>query len=148
MTRINSAIHVRRLTDEHLLAEHREIKRLPYAYKKRIETGKGFKDIPKEFTLGTGHVLFFTDKNKFTFERYKQIHEECLKRGFEPSNYEENWLICDDKHFNDYTPTIKEYGLLIHRITERLLGSKKQYWHYYGKQISKQEAIDILNRRN
>ena len=29
MTRINSAISVRRLTDEHLLAEHREIKRVP-----------------------------------------------------------------------------------------------------------------------
>ena len=28
MTRINSAIKARLLTDEHLLAEHREIKRL------------------------------------------------------------------------------------------------------------------------
>jgi deoxyribonuclease (pyrimidine dimer) len=69
MTRINSAIKVKFLTDEHLLAEHREIKRLPYAYKKRIETGKGFKDIPKEFTLGTGHVLFFINKNKFKIYR-------------------------------------------------------------------------------
>ena len=29
MTRINVSINVKALTDEHLLAEHREIKRLP-----------------------------------------------------------------------------------------------------------------------
>lgn len=34
MTRINSAINVKNLTDEHLLAEHREIKRLPALYLK------------------------------------------------------------------------------------------------------------------
>lgn len=39
MTRINSAISVRRLTDEHLLAEHREIKRLPACYLKAKNFG-------------------------------------------------------------------------------------------------------------
>jgi hypothetical protein len=35
MTRINSAIDPSRLTDEHLLAEHREIKRIVQNYLKR-----------------------------------------------------------------------------------------------------------------
>ena len=39
MTRINSGIPVKSLTDEHLLAEHREIKRLPY-YIRRIVNGE------------------------------------------------------------------------------------------------------------
>ena len=39
MTRINSAIPVKCLTDEHLLAEHREIKRLPYCLRKAIVSG-------------------------------------------------------------------------------------------------------------
>ena len=49
MTRINSAIHVKCLTDEHLLAEHREIKRLPYCLRKAIVSGSIYK-IPVKFT--------------------------------------------------------------------------------------------------
>lgn len=56
MTRINSAINVELLTDEHLLAEHREIKRLPGLYKQRMISGKRFNDIPIDFTLGKGHI--------------------------------------------------------------------------------------------
>ena len=48
MTRINSAITVRRLTDEHLLAEHREIKRLPACFVKSYTSG-ALKIIPKEY---------------------------------------------------------------------------------------------------
>lgn len=39
MTRINSAINVKYLTDEHLLAEHREIKRMPYCLNIAIRSG-------------------------------------------------------------------------------------------------------------
>jgi hypothetical protein len=53
MTRINSAIDPSRLTDEHLLAEHREIKRIVQNYLKRKEIPNGFKDIPKKFVLET-----------------------------------------------------------------------------------------------
>lgn len=56
MTRINSAIPVKNLTDEHLLAEHREIKRLPYFLSKAIQSGS-INNIPEKFTLGKGHVL-------------------------------------------------------------------------------------------
>ena len=47
MTRINSVIPVRNLTDEHLLAEHREIKRLPYCLHKSVSCGS-IRNIPKE----------------------------------------------------------------------------------------------------
>ena len=75
MTRINCAIPVRCLTNEHLLAEHREIKRLPKCLEKSIISGS-IKDIPKEFCLGTGHILFFLDKMTFIKERYKEIYNE------------------------------------------------------------------------
>ena len=50
MTRINSAISVNRLTDEHLLAEHREIKRMPYCLRKAIDSGS-INKIPERFML-------------------------------------------------------------------------------------------------
>jgi hypothetical protein len=145
MTRINSAIHVSKLTDEHLLAEHREIKRICNRFELRQKINK-FNDIPKEFTLGTGHEIFFIDKPVFTLNRYKSIYQECLKRNFNPTNYSNNWNVYRNSHFenNDYIPTQKDYDLLIQRISERLQNTSKTNWHYYGKAILKGKAIQIL----
>ena len=145
MTRINSAINVKKLTDEHLLAEHREIKRLPGCFLKARFSG-ALKKIPKYFCLGTGHVTFFLNKMKFTKERYLAIYEECIFRGFNIEYYGDNWNESfDDYHcFNDYTPTSDEYNLLVNRIVERINNSPKKNWHYMGRSITKKEAIDIL----
>lgn len=145
MTRINSAIKARFLTDEHLRAEHREIKRLPKNYEKRRESKKGLTDLPPKFTLGTGHVLFFLDKNRFTFERYQEVREECIKRGFSVEDYSQNWEKCRD-HWNTYLPSKEEEQLLKDRISQRLEESTKPCWHYYGKAITKQKAIKLLNQ--
>lgn len=142
MTRINSAIKVCLLTDEHLLAEHREIKRLPFVYKKRLEAKKHFSDVPIEFTLGKGHVLFFINKSTFTLNRYIEIYDECLKRGFEVEDYRSNWIVY--KEHNDYIVTKKEYTILVDRIEDRLLNTKKDFWHYYGKKMSKTDAVNLL----
>lgn len=148
MTRINSAIRVRLLTDEHLLAEHREIKRLPSVFSKRKDSKIGLKNLPKKFTLGTGHVLYFIDKALFTAGRYLDIRDECIKRGFNVENYFDNWKVykTEDNDFilNDHISTIDEYNLLIDRISERLLYTKKEYWHYYGNRITKEDAIKLL----
>lgn len=148
MTRINSAISVRCLTDEHLLAEHREIKRLPACFVKSYTSG-ALKRIPKKFCLGTGHVTFFLDKAKFTLDRYKQIHEECIRRGFNVPDYSENWkqVIMKD-YWKSYEPTKEEQELLINRISERIQGSSKTFFHYEGKSITKDKAIEILNCKN
>lgn len=145
MTRINSAIPVRSLTDEHLLAEHREIKRLPACFVK-AETSGALKRIPKTFCLGTGHVTFFLDKSEFTLERYKQIHDECLRRGFSVPDYSDNWnQVLYKEYWKAYEPTEEERELLVQRITERIQGSSKTFFHYEGKCITKDKAIEILN---
>jgi len=147
MTRINSAIPVRCLTDEHLLAEHREIKRLPYCLKRAIESGS-IQHIPNKFTLGKGHVTFFLDKQQFINARYNKIHNELIQRGFEPSDYSDNWDIgiVGSEYYNCYKPTTEEHNALVERITKRIVDSNKQYWHYYRKRISKDEAITLLNK--
>lgn len=152
MTRINSAIPVQNLTDEHLLAEHREIKRLPDNFLKALKSG-ALRRIPKEFCLGTGHVTFFLDKQQFLMKRYKQIHAECLKRGFNVEDYSKNWYTLAESmaHYNcwnDYTPTDIEKLLLRIRICERTTASKKERFHYYGKPISKKVACMLACAAN
>lgn len=152
MTRINSAIHVQNLTDEHLLAEHREIKRLPDNFLKALNSG-ALRKIPKEFCLGTGHITFFLDKQQFLMKRYLQIHAECLKRGFKVEDYSKNWLDLKDQmaHYNcwnDYTPTDDEKHLLRIRICERTTNSRKKHFYYYGKPVSKKVACMLACAAN
>lgn len=143
MTRINSAIQVNRLTDEHLLAEHREIKRLPYCLEKAIQSGS-INHIPEKFALGKGHVLFFLNKLNFILYRYKDIHFECVMRNLKVQNYEHNWDNISEQYMVGHKPTKEEYDLLIDRITKRISESTKDYFHYYGKRITKKEAIKLL----
>lgn len=144
MTRINSAINVRCLTDEHLLAEHREIKRLPFCMYEAIRTGS-IKQIPKRFVLGKGHIIFFLNKMLFARRRYREIYAECHRRNFMVENYEENFVYgVPDEYNGAYTPTDEERAMLIHRLTERIMNSSKKVWHYYGKTISKEAAVRLL----
>ena len=146
MTRINSAIPVENLTDEHLLAEHREIKRLPSVLSK---TDKQTVKIPAKFCLGPGHVKFFLNKMGFVFNRYLRLYEECKRRGFDVQYYGDNWFGNDDMckpFWHGYATTTEEKKLLIDRISERIQDSKQEYFHYYGKQITKQEAIKLLTQ--
>ena len=143
MTRINSAIPVQHLTDEHLLAEHREIKRLPYCLERSLKS-RSKRRIPSEFCLGTGHVLFFLNKMKFVLRRYKELFTECCKRGFTVTDYSSNFENISMDYLNDYIPTNTEKEILIKRISERLNNSPKSSWHYCGKKLSKEEAIEML----
>lgn len=144
MTRINSAIPVQCLTDEHLLAEHREIKRLPYCLRRAVASGS-VKRIPERFTLGRGHVLFFLNKMEFARRRYRDIYVECHLRHFHVEDYEKNFVTdIPDGYNDDHTPTSEERRLLFERITERIIQSRKKSWHYHGEHITKEQAVNLL----
>lgn len=131
MTRIN-VIPPNELCDQHLLAEHRELTRIPnYIVKKE---GHVALSTLTSYTLGKGHVLFFRDKLLFLYLRYTSLHQECLNRGFsvtnkwpaEVKNYSQLW--------NNYQVT--ELDIIINkaRIAERMplkprfTPHKKQYY--------------------
>ncbi len=145
MTRINGYIPVESLTDEHLLAEHREIKRITSNFIKRVQMNK-FDDIPSKFTLGTGHVLFFIDKGRYTYNRYIQLFEECKARNFLVTNYADNWDVYKNypAYFKDYVASDNDINVLKERISTRLKSSKIQ-WHYKRLPIETQSAIELLN---
>ncbi len=147
MTRINSNLNPKVLNDEMLLAEHREIKRLPSEFLKRISKPNcNFKDIPTKFTLGTGHVKFFLNKPEFTLSRYKAIHEECLRRGFDVTDFSDNWKVYDNFwHINvKYVASESDIDLIRNRIKDNILKSSKQYFRYNRVKITKDEAIQQI----
>lgn len=130
MTRINAGIPVTDLVDAHLLAEHREIKRIPNA----IKTGKPkLKDIPNEFKLGTGHVKFFYNKLKFLHKRYVSLYNECINRGFNVTNFEESFKNLPDNLYNDWVVNKHSIEIVKQRIEDKLSKMKNTNKTKYKK---------------
>lgn len=131
MTRINFGIKPKQLTRQHLLAEHREIKRIPNA----IINGKAkFKsdhsDIPTRFTLGTGHVKFFYNKIKYLHTRYNLLLVECIRRGYNVQSFEDCFIKCKRQFpalYNDATPTQSDIRIIKQRIAERLSSTPQKF---------------------
>lgn len=117
MTRINVGIAPSELVDKHLMAEHREIKRVPNCISKGRYNLKGQ---PEKFTLGTGHVKFFYDKLLYLKNRYEQIYIECKRRGFNVSYYGDAWSGVPQELMGDYEPSDEDRKIIRERISERL----------------------------
>jgi len=117
MTRINCGIPPTELTGRHLLAEHREIKRIPNC----ISKGKyNMNGIPDTFKLGTGHVKFFYNKLGYLLKRYNKLYTECKRRGYNVQNYSAAWDNVPHKLLNDYNPTERDKIIIRERIAARL----------------------------
>ena len=117
MTRINVAIPPTELNTRHLLAEHRELKRIPNC----VSRGRyNMNSVPKEFTLGKGHVAFFYNKLEYLRKRYEDLYKECINRNFNVSYYGNAWDNIPKHLMNDYIPTQKDEQIIRQRIKEKL----------------------------
>ena len=126
MTRIN-LVPPSELCDQHLLAEHRELTRIPNAV---LRGRYSLENQPKEYTLGKGHVKFFYDKLGFLYRRYDELWGEATDRGFKvvyriPEPDLPIDLIQD--LYYDYTPTPEALALNRARIAERLEAMKPRW---------------------
>lgn len=122
MTRIN-VVPVETLSRQHLIAEYREITRLPGNLRSSLNRkGKPFSmsEIPSEYKLGTGHVKFFMDKMEFLEQRFVQLYTEMIRRGYNPSFTDSTiFRDCPAQFYNNYEPTPEAIRLNMERIKER-----------------------------
>lgn len=119
MTRISATIRPIELCDQMLRAEHREIKRIPNKIAKRLAEGKEIilHDQPEQFKLGDGHEKFFYTRIKYLHERWKEIHKECLERGFDMTDYTGAFTQVPDEYYNDWHP---DYDVVRPVVVERV----------------------------
>lgn len=123
MTRINVGVPPVELTNQHLIAEHRELKRIPNC------VGKGrfnLKNQPKNFKLGVGHVSFFYTRLGYLKKRYEELYAECKRRKINVQYYGDAWNNVPQYLMGDYSPTDTDIQLIKERISERLKTSKKK----------------------
>lgn len=122
MTRIN-VVSVQELNTKMLVAEYREIARLPNNLQSSLNRkSKPFSlsEIPSAYTLGTGHVKFFYTRFKFLKNRYEQLVDEMLRRGYNPKYRDSSIFDVEERFFNDYEPTEEAIKINRERIQERL----------------------------
>lgn len=116
ITRINAGIPVQDLSRQHLIAEHREITRIPNA----IKAGRfSMNGQPAEFKLGQGHVKFFYDKLGYLKGRYMSLYLECRRRGYNVTNKMDAFVGIDPQYMGHYTPTPEAISIVKQRIKER-----------------------------
>jgi hypothetical protein len=142
MTRINCAIPPAILTDQHLLAEHREIKRLPQMWQIWVKNGRKTK-VPKDFTLNTGHCCFFYNKGQYTLNRYRDIHQECLKRGFNVQDYSGNWDKYLPTDMGNHEESLGDKTILLERLEARIVESKQNPL-FWGKPTTRYHYNNLI----
>ncbi len=129
MTRIN-LIPVEELSDQHLMAEYRELPRIVNGVLEEKFTSV---NRSPHYKLGTGHVIFFTDKIIFLAERYHRIFRELKYRGFElnpeftPGDMLEKIKRRSYREDTQYVFSAQEVDLSRRRIIEKI--TQKPLWY-------------------
>lgn len=137
MTRIN-IIPASELTDQHLIAEYREITMIPAALTRTMESKAGFNPnrINKTYTLNAGHVYFFYDKGEYLDKRYYELVYEMKDRGMNPdSNRKFPSEVFPPELYNDWMPTLDEQKILRARIAQKI--AMKPNWYRKTKSLKK-----------
>jgi deoxyribonuclease (pyrimidine dimer) len=137
MPRIN-LVPPSELADQHLFAEFREITRVPKVLAKSLKSYglAGVQQrIPKDFVLGTGHVMFFYNKGAYLMQRFAELQRELHKRGV---NYNIQTCLDPDYTFwnnpklcQDYVPTPEALSIIRERIAEKI--AMKPTWYKWSK---------------
>ena len=130
MTRIN-IIEPSELTDQHLIAEYREIFMVAGSLNRTLNSKIGYQEskVSKRYTLNTGHVYFFYNKGKYLHNRYNELVQEMTRRGFSPSNDRPFpfQVFFDNGLYNDWIPNIEDYKVIRKRIAEKI--AMKPEWY-------------------
>jgi len=126
MVRINCGIEPGLLSDQHLVAEYREIL-LAFGYYNK-NNHKGL----KEATNNLMHpIRFYHNKRKYLLKRFFELKEEMLARGMKPTKDVElkNVKIM---LYNDFIPEEQHIERIKDRIIQRL-NEKPDWYRYCGE---------------
>lgn len=138
MTRINT-IDVTLLTDQHLMAEYRELPMVNASLRrsKGSKLGLRLDSIPTKYTLNQGHVKFFYNKGRWLHRRWDQLITELRQRGYDikPEERTVDWNVFDGVLYADWNPQKPDHATNLERILYRI-NEKRHWYRYRGKPIT------------
>ena len=124
MTRIN-LIKPSELSDQHLIAEYREIFMVGSALQRSLKSKKWNTtklNLPNEFTLNIGHVKFFYNKGKYLHKRYLKIIKDLLEKNKNLQDEVDSlWMMLDEMTKSDIENWSSILEELNASVAERML---------------------------
>lgn len=128
------------LTDQHLIAEKRELRMIPPLLEKKLKKGieHVLLSIPSSFVLGKGHMSFWLNKGLYLEKRFISLHEEMKRRGFNPDESlkfnSKDFLFYKDSLYLDYIPTEDSLIKIKERLKDKFL-EKPSWYKYLGRSL-------------
>ena len=136
MTRINLVPPIE-LTDQHLIAEYREIFMVAGSLRRTLLSKNGYDEskVSKKYTLNKGHVYFFYNKGKYLHKRYLDLISEMKSRGFAPMEARmfPDKIFINNNLYNDWVPDNDDLLLIRKRINQKI--QMKPNWYRKTKNI-------------
>jgi len=145
--RCNTGVNPLYLADQHLIAEQVELLMISGLLTRINNIPKS--PIPPKMKLGTGHMLFWTNKLIYLQRRLDAVKLEVARRGFKVTDR----CIELNNHpiafHNDWAPDINATNIIRGRITEKMDLKYDGFWRFKSNKILKinYDAFrnDILN---
>lgn len=139
MTRIN-VVDPSELTDQHLMAEYRELPMVMGSLRRSLASKRGLPKIPAKYTLNAGHVSYFYNKGKFLHQRYQLLIEHLTLRGYQldPNRKADFSVFVDNNLYGDWQPDDAAREINRQRINERI-AAKPHWYRYFGKPLTDQQ---------
>ena len=135
MTRIN-LIDPCELTDQHLLAEYRELPRafpLAVAALRRHRGNPARVPSPARYTMGTGHVAFFYARTDYLSARQFAIIAELRRRGYDPTHTKAPSPV-EGYSLSGWRPDTADIEISRARLRERLRNPPRPHFYTYEGQ--------------
>ncbi len=126
------------LADQHLIAEFNEILMLVAHAKKH----PNIIDLPKNFCLGKGHILFFKNKLRYLKNRHNELKKEMKKRGFRAKR-SVKLKGAKRKLINDWKPKKRDKEIIKKRLIYKIK-LKPNFYRYYSTKRSQKFLLDLI----
>ena len=138
MTRINT-LDVSLLLDEWLIAEYRELKRIP----NKMRAGKYLSGwVPEDYRMGFGHERFFLDKMLYLKIRHDELRDEMWARFGKEYDITVEVYDLPEYTLRDWSPEHRDHVVNVGRLRERFSERKREY-HYHGKVVTEDDFLKL-----
>lgn len=134
--RVN-VITPRYLTDNHLIAEYREMKMSTYYYVRSSKSKNGIDSsrISERYTLNGGYAYMWIDKFGYIDKRFKAILVEMKRRGFQTNFPELNYTDIPKEAFGDFEPNQDDIRINLDRVLERI-DKQSEWYKFEGENVT------------
>lgn len=137
MVRIN-LIEPKQLSDQHLVAEYREILLL-FGYYRKHPTIRPSDDHRQP-------MRFYQDKIVYLIKRFFDLKQEMIYRGFKPTK---DIIYCrhtmNNGRLKDFEPNETQVSQIKERIVQRL-NERPEWYRYYGEYKEPTFFEEMMNR--